>query len=164
ACTSTLNANQTRPARSLLPTVPGHQNEKGILGTRMPFVLKLIYRPERIAGLLRSSRNRRLRRRARNTLRRFLRLSGSRRSRLANVDAAFEERAIFYRNPRRHHVAGQRTVTADVHPVARRQISTHLAQHHDLPRADIGGNHSITADGYAITREINRSLHPAVNI
>ena len=67
----------------------------------------------------------------RNRLRRLGRL-GVRASRLANVDAALEERAILDRDALRDHVAGQRAFAANVHAVAGVDVAAHLAQHHDL--------------------------------
>src|SRR5208282_1519234 len=104
---------------------PRPPKQKGILKTRMPFPLNFadsIREP-----LLRPYRNRRFRRRTRSALRNFFCL----RPRFADVDAALEEGAVFNRDARRHHVPGQRTVTADITTVAGGQVAAHFAEHYD---------------------------------
>src|ERR1700681_4512772 len=47
-------------------------------------------------------------------------------SAFADVDAALEERAVFNRDARCNHVAGERTIAANVDPVAGRQVPADL--------------------------------------
>src|ERR1700686_336754 len=85
-------------------------------------------------------------------------------SALADVDAALEERAVFNRNTSSNHVARERAVAANVHPVAGRQVAPHFAQHHDLPRINVGRNHAVAPHGHAIAGKVDRTLHAPVNI
>jgi len=43
-----------------------------------------------------------------------------------------EERSVFNGDARCDHVAGQRSIAADIDPVAGRQIATHFAEHYDF--------------------------------
>ena len=102
--------------------------------------------------------------RRRNRLVFAIRLRLLRLSALADVDAALEERAIFNGDARRDHVAGQRPIAANIHAVAGGQIPPDFAQHHNLPRINVGSNHSIAADRHSIAREVDRSLHAPINV
>src|SRR5215469_12489614 len=57
---------------------------------------------------------------------------------LADVDTALEEGAVFNRDARRHDIAGQRPVTANVHTIASSEIAAYFSEHHDFARIDIG--------------------------
>src|SRR6185312_8710956 len=62
---------------------------------------------------------------------------------LANVDAAFEERAIFDADALRHDVAGERTFVADINAVAGRQVAANLAEHNHFTGIDVRGDLAI---------------------
>src|SRR5205807_7346404 len=61
---------------------------------------------------------------------------------LANINAALEESAIFNGDALGDHVAGQRAFAADLYPVAGVQVTAHLADDHDLTRADRSEEHT----------------------
>src|SRR5207302_3339077 len=73
---------------------------------------------------------------------------------LADVDAALEERAVFNRNSRRHYVARERAIAANVDSVARGQVPANLAQHHNLAGVDVRGNHAVPTHGHAVSCQI----------
>src|SRR5579872_2183699 len=83
---------------------------------------------------------------------------------LADVNAALEERAIFNRDARRDHIAGQRAITPDIYAITCGQIASHFSQHHDFARVDVRRNDSIAAHGYTIARKIDGSFHASVDI
>ena len=83
---------------------------------------------------------------------------------LADVNATFEERAIFNRDARRNYVAGERAIAADIHAIAGGEIATHFAQHHDFSRIDIGGNYAIASYRDTVTCQIDGTFHTSVNV
>src|SRR5207245_10961044 len=83
---------------------------------------------------------------------------------LANVDAALKERAVLDADARRHYIAGERAIAANVDPVARGQVAAHFAEHHDFARIDIGGDDSVAANGYAVASQVDGAFHAAVNV
>src|ERR1043166_2992101 len=97
----------------------------------------------------------------RGRLRGFLRFDGSDflrrvgRTRLADVDAALEERAVLDRDALRHDVAGQRTFVADVHAVGRGQVALELADHDDLTRVHVRVHHAVAAHGHAVAGQVD---------
>lgn len=82
---------------------------------------------------------------------------------LADVDAAFEERAVFNADAGCRHVAAQRALGADVYAVRRRHVAAHLAQHHDLAGHDVGCDRAIAADGDTVARKVDRAFYLAVD-
>src|SRR3989442_5111259 len=82
----------------------------------------------------------------------------------ADVDSAFEEGAVFDRDARRNHIAGERTITADVNAVARREIATNFSQHATFTGIDVGSDYSVTANGDAVSGKVDRAFHPAIDI
>src|SRR5258708_22519281 len=82
----------------------------------------------------------------------------------ADVDSAFEERAVFNRDAGRDYVAGERTVTANIHAITGREVATNFPEHNDLTGIDVGGDYTIAANGDAISGEVDGSLDAAVNV
>jgi len=83
---------------------------------------------------------------------------------LADVDSALEEGAVFDRDARGDHVAGQRTVAADIDAVAGGQISANFAEDDDLPGIDVGGYHAVAANRNAIAGKIDGPFYSAIDI
>src|SRR5690349_11551003 len=83
---------------------------------------------------------------------------------LAYVDAALEERAVFNRNARRHYVARERAIAANVDSVTRGQVSANLAQHHNLAGVDVRGHHAVPTDGHAVSCQIDRAFDAAIDV
>src|SRR5690242_19479628 len=86
------------------------------------------------------------------------------RSGCANVDAPFEEGAIFDADALRNYIAGERSLIPDVHPVTGGQISLHFAELHDFPGIDVGGDLSIASHRDAISLQVDRSFDLAIDI
>src|SRR5580658_8326864 len=82
----------------------------------------------------------------------------------ADVDAAFEEGAVFNGDAGGDNVAGQRAVAADIHAVAGGEIATHLAEDHDFAGVDVGCDYAVAADGDAVAGEIDGAFDPSVNV
>src|SRR5579863_5517523 len=83
---------------------------------------------------------------------------------LADVNAALKEGAIFNADAGCDNVAGQRTVIADVHAVAGREVPANFAQYHDFPRVDVGGHHAVASNGDTIAGQVDGTFHPPVNV
>src|SRR5450432_1990256 len=82
---------------------------------------------------------------------RFLsRLSG-----FADVDSAFEERAVFNRDARRDNVAGKRTVAANIYAIARGQVAANFSKHNDFAGVDVGGDYAVASNGDAVSGKID---------
>src|SRR5690349_24969916 len=64
-------------------------------------------------------------------------------TRFADVDPAFEERTVFNADARSHDIASERSIVANINPIASGQVAANLAQHHDLARVDVSGNHAV---------------------
>src|SRR6185437_10598950 len=91
---------------------------------------------------------------------RFLsRLSG-----LADIDSAFEERAIFNGDARCNYVAGERAVAADVHTVAGSQVAAHLAENNDLTSINVGGNNPVASNCHAIAGQVDGTFDAAIDV
>ena len=43
-------------------------------------------------------------------------------------------------------------------------VAAHLAEHHDLARRDVSRDHTITAHGYTVAGQVDRTFHAAVDI
>jgi hypothetical protein len=80
-----------------------------------------------------------------------------------DVDAAFEEGAIFDADARRGHVAGQCSLRANIDPVGGGNIAAHLAHDDDFARGDVGGHLAVAADGDTIAGKGNGAFDFAVN-
>src|ERR1700722_17846626 len=65
----------------------------------------------------------------------------------ADVDAAFEEGAVFDRDAGGDDVAGERAVAANIDAVAGGKIAADFAQNHNLAGIDVGGDYAVAADG-----------------
>src|ERR1700723_3223114 len=85
-------------------------------------------------------------------------------TRLTDVDAAFEERAIFDRDSCRDNIAGERAFAANVDAVAGLAIAAHFAQHYNLARHDVRCDLSIASYGHAIARQVDCAFHFAVDV
>src|ERR1700722_4920528 len=82
----------------------------------------------------------------------------------ANVDAAFEEGAVFDGDAGCHDVAGERAVAADIHAIAGGEIAAHFAEYDDFAGVDVGCDYAVAADGDAIAGEIDGAFDPSVNV
>ena len=82
----------------------------------------------------------------------------------ADVDAAFEEDAVFDGDAGGDYVSGEGAVAADVDPVAGGEVAAYLAEHDDLAGVDVGGDDAIATNGDAIASQIDGAFDPAVNV
>ena len=82
----------------------------------------------------------------------------------ADVDAAFEEGAVFDGDAGGDDVAGERTVAADVDAVAGGQIAADFAEDDDLAGVDVGSDYTVAADRDAIAGEDDGALDETVNV
>src|SRR5271154_7160655 len=85
-------------------------------------------------------------------------------STFANVDATFEEGAVFDGDASGDDVAGEGTVAADIDAIAGGEIATNLAEDNDLTGGDVGGDDAVAADGDAIAGEVDRTFDAAINV
>ncbi len=85
-------------------------------------------------------------------------------TRLANVDPTFEEGAIFNADTLGDYISGERAFVANVNAITGIQISTNLAENHDLAGINVGGDLPIAANRNAITREVDGPFDFSVNI
>ncbi len=83
--------------------------------------------------------------------------------RLLDVDAAFEEGAVFDADARRGHITGQSALGTDVHPVTGGDVAAHLAQNDDLTGTDAGRDLAIAAHGHAIAGQIDAAFDLAID-
>jgi hypothetical protein len=81
----------------------------------------------------------------------FLGLAG-----FADIDSTLEICTIFDTDALRYDVPGQRAFVPDINPVAGIEIATNLAEHHDFPGGDVGGNIAVAPNGDTISRQGNR--------
>src|SRR6266567_6713802 len=61
-------------------------------------------------------------------------------STLADINATFEESAVFNGNASGDDVTGQRAVAANVDAITGGEIAADLAEHNDLTGIDVGGD------------------------
>jgi len=85
-------------------------------------------------------------------------------SAFANVDAAFEEGAVFNGDAGCDNVAGERAVTANIDAVAGSEIATDFAEHDDFTGIDVGGDYAVASDGDAVAGEVDGTLHAAIDV
>ncbi len=84
--------------------------------------------------------------------------------RLADVDTALEERAVFNADTRSGNIATQRTFSTNIHAVSGRNISTNLAQYHDFTRRNAGRNLTVPADSHTVTGQVHAALYFSIDI
>src|SRR5438874_9179280 len=77
----------------------------------------------------------------------------------ADIDAALEKCAILNGNAGRYYVAGEGTVAADIHSIARREIAANLAEHDNFPRIDVGRHNSVATHGHTVASKVDGSFH-----
>jgi len=85
-------------------------------------------------------------------------------TRFTDVNSTLEERAVFNRNSRRDDIAGERTIAANIHAIASGQVAANFAEDNDLAGIDIGGDNAVASNGDAISGQIDRAFHAAINI
>src|SRR5665213_4251052 len=85
-------------------------------------------------------------------------------ARLADVDAALEERAVLDRDACRDDVAGERAFAANVHAIARLAVAAYLAQHNDLAGNDVRRDLAITANRHAVARQIDGAFDLSIDV
>src|SRR5579862_9290006 len=85
-------------------------------------------------------------------------------SAFADVDATFEECAVFDGNAGGDDVAGEGAVAANVDPVAGGEIATDFAEHNDLTGIDVGGDYAVASDGDAIACKVDGALDAAIDV
>jgi len=82
---------------------------------------------------------------------------------LADVDAAFEEGAVFDADAGRGYVAGEGAFAADVDAVLGVDVAAHFAEDDDFAGGDVGGYLAITAYGDAIAWQVDGAFDFAVD-
>ena len=85
-------------------------------------------------------------------------------SAFTDVDAAFEEGAVFDGDAGGDDVAGEGAVAANVDAIAGGKVAADFAEHDDLTGVDVGGDYAIAADGDAVAGQIDGTFHPTVNV
>jgi hypothetical protein len=83
---------------------------------------------------------------------------------LADVDAAFEEGAVFDGDARCDDVAGEGAFAADVYTVGGLAVAADLAENDDLAGADVGRYLAVATDGNAIAGEVDGAFDFAVDV
>src|ERR1035438_5097038 len=82
---------------------------------------------------------------------------------LANVDATFEEGAIFNADARSSHIAGQGAFRADVDAIRSRHIAANFAQNDNFAGGNAGRHLAVAAHGYAVAGETDAALDLAID-
>src|SRR5579864_1089785 len=83
---------------------------------------------------------------------------------LADVNSALEERAVFNRDARGHDIACERTVAANINSITGGQVAADFAEHDNLARVDVGGDHAVAPNRDAVPGKVNRAFHAPVNV
>jgi hypothetical protein len=83
---------------------------------------------------------------------------------LADVDAAFEEGAVFDGDACGDDVAGKRTFAADVDAVRGLAVAANFAENDDLAGADVGCYLTVAANGDAVAGEVDGTFDFAINV
>jgi len=82
---------------------------------------------------------------------------------LADIDAAFEECAVFNADAGGGDVAGERAFAADVDAVGGEDVAANLAEDDDFAGGDVGGYLAVASDGDAVAGEVDGALDFAID-
>jgi len=62
------------------------------------------------------------------------------------------------------YIAGERAIAADIDAVAGGEVAAHFSEDHDFAGIDVGRNHAVATHGNAVTRQVDGTFHPAVDV
>src|SRR5215472_3773440 len=84
--------------------------------------------------------------------------------RLANINSALEECAIFYADTVGNYISRERTVAANIHAITDIEIAAKVAHDHNLARGDSRLYFPLSSDGHTMGGRADRPFYPPIDI